>query len=72
MAREIATFFLASTGNKCYITISIAEVVELVDTQDSGSCAGNRVLVRVQSSAPQRYKSQVNTSLGFLFLVNPS
>jgi hypothetical protein len=29
-----------------------AEVVELVDTQDSGSCARKGVLVRFQSSAP--------------------
>src|SRR6185369_9364245 len=32
-----------------------AEVVELVDTQDSGSCARKGVLVRVQSSAPTSY-----------------
>jgi hypothetical protein len=43
---------LANLNGGCYKFKSNAEVVELVDTQDSGSCAGNRVLVRVQSSAP--------------------
>lgn len=43
---------IANLNGGCYKFKSNAEVVELVDTQDSGSCAGNRVLVRVQSSAP--------------------
>ena len=35
-----------------YIFSSNAEVAELVDAQDSGSCGGFLVLVRFQSSAP--------------------
>jgi hypothetical protein len=46
-------FFVASVFGWWYKFHSIAEVVELVDTQDSGSCARKGVLVRVQSSAPK-------------------
>jgi hypothetical protein len=45
-------FFLHKSQGRWYKRSSIAEVVELVDTQDSGSCARKGVLVRVQSSAP--------------------
>lgn len=37
-----------------YIFSSNAEVAELVDAQDSGSCGGFLVLVRFQSSAPTK------------------
>ena len=40
-----------------------AEVVELVDTQDSGSCARKGVLVRVQSSAPKRNRASGKDAL---------
>ena len=40
-------FFVASIFAGCYKSHSIARVVELVDTQDSGSCARKGVLVRV-------------------------
>jgi hypothetical protein len=49
-------FFVASVFMWWYKSHSIAEVVELVDTQDSGSCARKGVLVRVQSSAPKTTK----------------
>ncbi len=53
-----------------YKVFSDAEVVELVDTQDSGSCAGNRVLVRVQSSAPQKIEGVSQPANPFCFVPN--
>ena len=43
-----------------------ADVVELVDTQDSGSCARKGVLVRVQSSAPVRKTGHPINRMPFL------
>ena len=44
---------------------SVAEVAELVDAQDSGSCEGFLVLVRFQSSAPRKSGLTVNSASPF-------
>ena len=48
-----------------------AEVAELVDAQDSGSCGGFLVLVRFQSSAPFNFVSVLCVQTGALFLIQP-
>ena len=40
-----------------------APVVKLVDTQDSGSCASNGVMVRLHSGAPLRGVAQPGRAL---------
>ena len=53
-------FFLHKTSLGGISATHIAEVAELVDAQDSGSCEGFLVLVRFQSSAPTENKSPLS------------
>ena len=53
--------------SSCLITrFPDAPVVKLADTQDSGSCAGNGVEVRILSGAPLLTGSSPKTGLGFI------